>query len=246
MSKEKSCEELEKHKAKAIAIVDQYLTSMISSADPVDRSRADKLSYWLCDYIKFLDYEKEFSPRKLRRYKRGEILKVHLGYNIGSEEGGLHYAIVLDKANSINCPTITIAPLTSVKPKTDINNLHPGSVYLGNELFMNLNSNASLLHQHLNRMLEEINKKISCVKDDNLQSELDHINMELARLKRMRSEIQKMKVGSIALTRQITTVSKIRIYDPKTDHDVLSGVRLSNEKLDAIDDAISGYFTGKH
>ena len=62
----------------------------------------------------------------------------------------------------------------------------------------------------------------------------------------MRTEIQKMKKGSIALTRQITTISKIRIYDPKTSHDVLSGVRLSNEKLDAIDNAVSEYFIGKH
>lgn len=47
-----------------------------------------------------------------------------------------------------------------------------------------------------------------------------------------------MKCGSIALVNQITTISKIRIYDPKTDHDILSGIRLSNEKLDLIDDEI--------
>ncbi len=29
-----------------------------------------------------------------------------------------------------------------------------------------------------------------------------------------------MKCGSIALVNQITTISKIRIYDPKTDHDI--------------------------
>lgn len=246
MSKEKSIEELEKHKAEAIKAIDHYLTNMISSPDVADRGRADKLSYWLCDYVKFLDYEKLFTPAKLRRYKRGEILKVHLGYNIGSEEGGLHYAIVLDRANSINCPTITIAPLTSVKPKTNIERLHPGNVYLGNELFTNLSSNASLLHQNLNATLEDILKKIEHNPNESLQAELDRVKIDLARLKRMRTEIQKMKKGSIALTRQITTVSKIRIYDPKTNNDVLSGVRLSNEKLDAIDDAISEYFTGKH
>ncbi len=244
MSKEKSYEELERHKTAAIAAIDHYLEGMITSPDPADHGRADKLSYWLCDYIKFLDYEKRFAPNKLRRYKRGEILKVHLGYNIGSEEGGLHYALVLDKANSINCPTITIVPLTSVKPRTDVNNLHPGSVYLGNELFTNLNSSASLLQQRLVRSIVDLGKDPD--RAQARESDLVQIEAELARLKRIRSEIQKMKKGSIALTRQITTVSKIRIYDPKTDHDVLSGVRLSNEKLDAIDAAISGYFTGKH
>ncbi len=38
----------------------------------------------------------------LRRYKRGEIVKVHLGFNVGSEEGGLHYAVVLDKKTMQN------------------------------------------------------------------------------------------------------------------------------------------------
>lgn len=246
MSRDKSDEELQQHKAEAIAALDQYLTSMISSADIADHGRADKLCYWLRDYAKFLDYEKRFNPEKLRRYKRGDILKVHLGYNIGSEEGGLHYAVVLDRTNSIKCSTVTVIPLTSVKPTTDIQKLRPGNIYLGNELFANLNSNASLLYQQLKSVLDDLHEKMSHSQDGNLQCELDRINSELDRLKRMRAEIQKMKKGSIALTRQITTISKIRIYDPKTSHDVLSGVRLSNEKLDAIDNAVSEYFIGKH
>ena len=52
-----------------------------------------------------------------------------------------------------------------------------------------------------------------------------------------------MKHGSIALVSQITTVSKIRIYDPQTDHDILSGIKLSNEKLDLIDYEIRKSFT---
>lgn len=246
MSRDKSNEELKQHKADAIAALDRYLTGMISSTDIADHGRADKLCYWLRDYVKFLDYEKRFDSEKLRRYKRGDILKVHLGYNIGSEEGGLHYAVVLDRNNSIKCSTVTVIPLTSVKPTTDIQNLRPGNVYLGNELFTNLNSNASLLYRQLKSMLGDLLEKAECSTDENLQPELDRINSELYRLKRMRTEIQKMKKGSIALTRQITTISKIRIYDPKTSHDVLSWVRLSNEKLDAIDNAVSEYFIGKH
>ena len=46
-------------------------------------------------------------------------------------------------------------------------------------------------------------------------------------------------------TGQITTVSKIRIYDPKTSYDVLHGIRLSNEKLDLIDEAIKNLYIGK-
>ena len=61
---------------------------------------------------------------------------------------------------------------------------------------------------------------------------------------RMMDEVGKMKRGSIALTNQITTISKIRIYDPRTNYDILSNVKLSNEKLDLIDNEILQNFTG--
>ncbi len=61
---------------------------------------------------------------------------------------------------------------------------------------------------------------------------------ENSSLEKMRKEITKMKKGSIALTSQITTISKIRVYDPKSDYDILSGIKLSNEKLDLIDNEI--------
>ena len=72
---------------------------------------------------------------------------------------------------------------------------------------------------------------------------LEFCENELELIKRLRVEVSKMKLGSIALVNQITTVSKIRIYDPKTDHDILSGIKLSNEKLDMIDAEITKKFT---
>lgn len=60
---------------------------------------------------------------------------------------------------------------------------------------------------------------------------------------RMQKEVNKMKQGSIALVKQIRTISKIRIYDPKTNYDVLSNVKLSNEKLDLLDTEIIRNFT---
>lgn len=59
------------------------------------------------------------------------------------------------------------------------------------------------------------------------------------------NEIERMKKGSIALVGQITTVSKIRIYDPITSRDVLSNIRMSNETLDKIDEAIINMYTKK-
>ena len=65
--------------------METYLTSLITSEDNRDGAKADKLCYWLQDWMTFLSFENEFSPMSLRRYKRGEIIKVHLGFNVGSD-----------------------------------------------------------------------------------------------------------------------------------------------------------------
>lgn len=249
MSKEKTKEQLEAHKWQALHQMEVYLDSLINSEDPKKMGKSDKLSYWLEDWTKFLDFEPQFSPLSLRRYKRGEIIKVHLGFNIGSEEGGLHYAVVLDKQNAKSSPVITIVPLTSVKPKTDIEHLKKGSLFLGNELFTNLNAKISYTTKHLTeevqllQQLVEGREEMTSEELSSISERLNKAQSELTLLSRMRSEIQKMRQGSIALVNQITTISKIRIYDPKTDHDILSGIKLSNEKLDLIDNEIRQMYT---
>lgn len=62
-------------------------------------------------------------------------------------------------------------------------------------------------------------------------------------LEKFIKEISKMKKGSIALTNQIVTISKLRIYDPKSDNDILSGIKLSNTNLDKIDEKILCNYT---
>lgn len=246
MSAVKNHNELEIQKKAAIVAVEGYLDALIASSDPADHGRADKLCYWMKDYMRFLGYEKQFSPKKLRRYKRGEIIKVHLGYNIGSEEGGLHYAVVLDRNNAISNPVITIVPLTSVKSTTDIGSLRPTRVYLGNELFLNLTDKISRIDRELNKKIDELEDMVADGnhKKDELTAKLRIAKSDLDLANKSRREISRLKQGSIALTDQITTISKIRIYDPKTDHDVLSNVKLSDEKLDLIDAAIMKNFLG--
>lgn len=245
-----SKEQLQQHKEEAIAELSAYLDSLIESQDNKQRSKADKLSYWLKDWTTFLNFESNFSPRSLKRYKRGEIIKAHLGFNVGSEEGGLHYCVILDKNNSRNSSTVTVAPLTSLKPNTNIEHLYPGSVYLGNELFTNLNSKVSYTNKLLTNRLNQFNALWNEAKDVisdeqalEFLPELREIKRDLDFLNRMNDEVSKMKRGSIALISQIRTISKIRIYDPKTNFDILSGVRLSNEKLDLLDQELLKIFT---
>lgn len=85
--------ELIAHKDEALKSLDTYMMSLINNPDRKIQGKSDKLSYWIEDWVTFLDFEPSFSPSSLRRYKRGEIVKAHLGYNVGSEEGGLHASI---------------------------------------------------------------------------------------------------------------------------------------------------------
>lgn len=47
-------------------------------------------------------------------------------------------------------------------------------------------------------------------------------------------EISRMKEGSIALVNQITTISKMRIFDPRNLKGVLTGISLSEENMEKI------------
>jgi len=249
-----SKEELHKHKSKSIQKLESYINALIETNDPKMQGKADKLSYWLNDWSVFLGHEPHFAPNHLRRYKRGEIMKVHLGFNVGCEEGGLHYCVVLDKDNSIYSPVITIVPLTSVKDYAKVKSLPKGNVYLGNELFTNLQSKISLVDKTLDIRSKDLRARVDRIDVDSdtyiaesasIENELIIAEKELLLIKRMYTEVQKMKKGSIALTNQIRTISKIRVYDPKTNYDILSGVKLSNQKLDMIDEEIIRNFTGK-
>ena len=245
--------QLQKHKEAALKKLDTYLDSLINSASPQVQSKSDKLSYWLENWVDFLDFEPQFSPSSLRRYKRGEIIKAHLGYNVGSEEGGLHYCVVIDKNNSKNSPVLTVVPLTSVKQGVDITHLHLGNIYIGNELFTNLMSKISYTDKLLSVRLNDLRNQASAIKSKGIltkedramiESALETCQKDILLLSKLRREISKMSRGSIALVCQIRTISKIRIYDPKTNYDILSGVKLSNEKLDLIDSEIIHNFTG--
>ena len=77
--------------------------------------KANLISYWLKDYIRYIANEETFSSEKLKKYNRGDVIKVNLGFNIGNEEGGLHYCVILDIINAKKYSTLTVVPLTSQK-----------------------------------------------------------------------------------------------------------------------------------
>jgi len=246
LAKIKNENELTQHKNNAINKLSSYIDKLIQSDDEKENGKADKLSYWIEDYTKFLEFESKFSPKSYQKYKRGQIINVHLGYNIGSEEGGLHYAIVNEKNNSVNSPVLNIVPLTSLKPHKNPNDIRAdrGEIFLGNELYRLLDAKISTLLKSIKSKLAEI----SNINDNSQNPYIDketiyNLTRDIRLLEKSKKEISKMKKGSIALVGQITTISKIRIYDPKTSNDVLSKIRMSNETLNVIDEAIIKLYT---
>lgn len=251
MARKLTAAQLDAQKKKALNSISNYLDHLISK-DEKQQSRADKLCYWLNDYMKFLEYEDKFDPTRLKKYDRGDIVRVHLGYNIGSEQGGLHYAVVIQD-NARLSPVVTIVPLTSIKPTKDLEHLRPGEIFMGDELY-------SCVHQKLAKKLEiasqygiSVNSRLdemlvnvdvfNSTEFTTVQKDMDFWDSTIEECNRILSTFKVMKSGSIALVNQITTVSKIRIYDPKHISDVLGGIRMSNEILDLIDKEIIKLYT---
>ena len=191
-------------------------------------SKADKLAYWLEDYSRLLSFEDDFNPNYLKSYHRGDVIKVNLEYNIGNEEGGLHYCIVIDRFNPKSSGIVTVIPLTSYKGKS----LHYSSVFLGNEIYLNFKEKYDKLMLELSQKINSINVENST--QEEIKSALDN----LAFAKKVNSEMSKMKKGSVALISQITTISKQKIYDPQKKSDVLSDLRISDKSLDLINEKI--------
>ncbi len=236
-----------KNKNEAIKMMINYLDNCLEIDDNANIKKVNLISYWLKDYIKYIKDEKNFNPTNLKTYERGDIIKVNLGFNIGSELGGLHYCVVIDKKNNRNSPVITVIPLSS--QKTD--KINKNSIILGNDIYNKLveKSNKLLednkieIKENKNKLLIEIKRLTEnnattdeiYLKTNELKNNIAEAYKKLELAKKINKEVQKMKYGSIAIINQIRVVSKQRIYDPKTQFDILSGIKLSDENLNLID-----------
>ncbi len=271
MSKEFTKEDVIMNKKEAIKSLNKLLEFYINDPNGQHLKKAHLMSYWLKDFVKYIKFEENFDPAKNISYKRGNVIKVNFGFNIGSEYGGLHYGIVLDRQNNHNSPVLTVIPLTSVKDSKEI---HDNNVGLGNEIYkllklkfdtvskalkqeqLEISATLSVIQNYtlmINQALEmakkdptdnnEFVKYLDSVEDNldiihSLQNywneKEDHNSANIEYLDKIGSEISRMKEGSIAIVNQITTISKIRIFDPRDSKGVLSGISLSAESMEKI------------
>lgn len=75
----------------------------------------DKLDLWLLKESNIFEEETGNINFKYLKYKRGQIVKVDFGVHIGTELSHTHFAIVLNKDDTMHNDNITVVPITSKK-----------------------------------------------------------------------------------------------------------------------------------
>ena len=222
-------------------VEDDKKTDLISKSEDILK-RLALIVRWIKQWLAYIRFEKEFAPSILKRYKYGEIIYVNLGFNIGNEFGGPHYALVLNKNDSIKKGVITIVPLSSLKNK-DKNKLGD-RLYLGDILKKTiqdkLSNNIDELQSQLNSFGEElrnktINKEAAFSKLKNYQKKAEHNKI-------VKEHLNKMNNETIALTNQIMTISKMKILNPKTPNDSLSNIVVPKSIMNTIMEKIHNLY----
>lgn len=219
------------HKNNALKRLDVSINKHIELSE---YKKSHILSYWFEDFSKYHDEERTFDTTSLKTFKRGDIIKVNLGFNVGNEIGGLHYCVVINKNDNPYSGTLNVIPLSSAKENKIYNK--ETCLDLGDELF-------NLLSVKLEKQRKLVNNKIIIFnkEKDNSEKTIDirALVKNIDYLDKIKKEIDRMKHGSIAYIHQITTISKQRIF--KTP--ILSKIKLSDKSLDLIDNKIIELFT---
>lgn len=203
----------------------------------MDRDKAVKLLYWINDWgADYLKNEKTFNYRDLIRYKRGSVVEADLGFKVGSEQGGLHFCIVLDNRNIKDNRVLLVVPLESLpdnKKPSEIDENY--EVFLGYGIFQD-----DIVD--LEKEIKKLENKIEQMEKDKLDaSKKKGIKQYLER------ELAKLKKGSVAQIAQICALSKMRIYTPKQVGDRFSTFQLEESKMLDIEEKLAKlYLSSKY
>lgn len=213
------------------------LTQFYNTILQMEFGLANKLLYWLNDWSGYiLPNEKTFNYSNLIKYEQYSVFEANFGFNVGSEAGGLHYGVIIDKANAKSSPVLMVIPFKSLEnDETEKDIDEKTEVYLGNKVF-------ELEINRQKKQLLKINNKILKYneKDENgkyILSKNDGMYQKLLKKKSFcETEIAKMSKGTIAQVGQMCLMSKMRIYYPTTTSEKLYGIKLSNENIKKIKD----------
>ena len=159
-------------------------------------------------------------PNGYYHYKRGTIIRVNFGVNMGSEFSNTHFAIVLDKKDNAKKRTLTVLHLTSKQKK--------GRYSLGKEVF---NQTTTLLDLQTKILSEKAEESL---KDEEINyQQAKQLSEEIKMLIKVAYIYSKYNKNTFVRLSDITTISKFRIqrinkFDPS------GKIRLSEQQMREI------------
>ncbi|MTB62011.1 growth inhibitor PemK [Streptococcus uberis] len=107
----------------------------------------------------------------------------------------------------------------------------------------NENNNQNIIEQTIEN-ITQTNKKLYSdleiyrVRSEEIRNLKKDLTPILSDTRKMLEKISKMKKGSLAILNQVTTISKMRIYDPQNKDSLLFDIVLSETTMDRIDEAL--------
>ena len=101
------------------------------------------------------------------------------------------------------------------------------------EQLQTINKNLDFTSDQLYKIQQE--KKENAILRSELEEKLEYANKFILKTKNMKKD-------SIVLLNQVTTISKMRLRDPKNNNSILNGIVLSDDTMDKIDEALKNIF----
>ena len=173
-------------------------------------------------------FEKEITDTKQNQkiYKRGALVFVDFGINVGNELSGNHFAIVLNKKDSKNNGVLTVVPVSSKGNRFSVE--IDGLISEKSRLF---------LEKNVAEMIENIVKTETS--DENVILKFQRCHKEIEIIFETYSRFDKV---SYAKCLDLRTISKKRIIQIN-QFDPVGKIYVSDETLDKIDNLIRQNFT---
>ena len=101
------------------------------------------------------------------------------------------------------------------------------------EQLQTINKNLDFTSDQLYKIQQE--KKENAILRSELEEKLEYANKFILKTKNMKKD-------SIVLLNQVTSISKMRLRDPKNNNSILNGIVLSDDTMDKIDEALKNIF----
>lgn len=245
MSIEKNKNEIIAHISSALEQMRVFLIDLANNAETKIKKKADLISYWIEDWLRYLIYENDYRSKLHPVFKRGSIVQVNFGFNVGTELGGRHYAITLDYNDDPKIPDIVVIPLTSIKEDTNIKKLNRDKSRINLKDYIYKIIITKYLSE-TNELVNDVTKYINNIKNSNDREYIPNndLSEKTTLIEKHSKELEKIKKGTIAHIRQIRSISKMRIVSPTKGNDLLNNLKVSKNILNEIDKRIHNLYVG--